>query len=330
MKALITGGTGFIGLTLARNLLQRGRLTGPSGAEEEIDSIVLFDNTVPDRRPGGLDERVAIIDGDISDPATVSDLVDRDDMSVFHLASVVSAGGEKDFDLAMRVNLDGSRLLFEACRARHSLPRLVFASSIAVFGGDAMPDTVGDATKQTPQTTYGITKAICEMLINDFSRKGFLDGRTARLPTIIIRPGRPNLAASSFASGVFREPLKGEECILPVALDTRMPLLGYRNAVAGLVALHEADAEALGTDRAVMMPSTTYTVAEMIAALEVMADRNGIRLGPITERRDPAIERIVAGWAPRTETPRADQLGLPRDPDLQRVIQDFIDDGYIK
>jgi len=326
MKVVITGGAGFLGLNLARAILKRGRLTGPSGQSEEVDSILLFDQAIPDSLPGGLDERVVMQAGDISDRDTVFGLVDRDDISVFHLASVVSGGGEKDFDLAMRVNLDGGRHVFEAARARAGLPRVVFASSVAVFGGSAMPDVAGDLAKQTPQTTYGMTKSIGELMVNDYTRKGFFDGRTARLPTIFIRPGKPNAAASSFASGVFREPLNGEECVLPVAADARMALLGYRNAVEGILRLHEADGKDIGDDRAVMLPSHSYSVAEMIAGVQRVAAANNILPGPITIRPDPAIEAIVAGWAPRCEAPRALALGLPNDENLDRVIQDYIDD----
>ena len=326
MKVVITGGIGFIGVNLARALLRRGALTAPSGRAEEIDAIVLFDQVVPDALPAGLDARVTMRTGDISDRETVFALVDRDDVSVFHLASVVSAGGEKDFDLAMRVNLEGGRHVFEAARTRNGRPRVVFASSVAVFGGDAMPDTVGDSTKQMPQTTYGMTKAIGELMVNDYTRKGFLDGRSARLPTIFIRPGRPNAAASSFASGLFREPLNGEECVLPVREDTRIALLGYRNAIEGLIRLHEADGAAIGGDRALSLPARSYSVAEMIEGLERVAAASGITLGPITPRPDPAIERIVAGWPSGWDSARADALGLPNDESLDGVIQDFIDD----
>lgn len=326
MKVVITGGAGFLGVNLARALLRRGTLTAPSGRAGEIDSILLFDQAIPDALPPGLDKRVTMQAGDISDRGTVFGLVDRDDISVFHFASVVSAGGEKDFDLAMRVNLDGGRHVFDAARARGGLPRVVFASSVAVFGGDGMPPTVGDTTKQTPQTTYGMTKAIGELMINDYTRKGFLDGRSARLPTIFIRPGRPNAAASSFASGVFREPLNGEECVLPVRPETKVALLGYRNAIEGLLRLHEADGAAIGGDRAVSLPARSYSVAEMIDGLKRVAAANGIAPGPITPCPDPAVERIVAGWPSGWDSARADALGLPNDESLDRVIQDFIDD----
>ncbi len=324
MKVVITGGTGFIGRMLARSILARGSLTGPSGAQEEVDAITLFDAVEPAVPLTGLDARARVVIGDIADKELVFGLLDRDDVSVFHLASVVSGGGEKDFDLAIRVNLMGGLNVLEAARARAGAPRLVFASSLAVFGGSAMPAVVGDTTKQTPQTTYGVTKSIGELLINDYTRKGFIDGRAARLPTIVIRPGRPNLAASSFASGVFREPLNGAPCALPVKLDTVMPVLGYRSAVAGFIALHEAAPEALGDDRTINFPSLSVTVAEMIAALRRVAGNRP--LGEITHQQDPAIEAIVATWPVATEFARAGALGLPVEDSLDDIVRAYIED----
>ena len=324
MKVVITGGAGFIGLRLAEVLLQRGKLTAPGGSEEAIDSLLLFDVQEPAQRPSWADQRVNFQSGDIADAATVRRLVDRDDISVFHLASVVSGGGEKDFDLAIRVNLHGGLNIFEACRARSGLPRLVFASSIAVFGGAGMPAVVGDQVKQTPQTTYGMTKTICELLVNDYTRKGFFDGRSARLPTVIVRPGKPNLAASSFVSGLFREPLNGEVCTIPVAPETVMPVLGYRSIVGGFVALHEVDGAALGDDRAVSLPSFTVTVAEMIEALKRVA---GARpLGEIVFKPDPFIEEICAGWPKDAAYERATALGLPKDASLDAIVENYIED----
>lgn len=187
-----------------------------------------------------------------------------------------------------------------------------------------MPEVVGDRTKQTPQTTYGATKAIGELLVNDYTRKGFLDGRSARLPTIVIRPGKPNLAASSFASGVFREPLQGEACVLPVRPETRMPLLGYRSAVEGFVRLHEANGATLGEDRAVNFPSLSVTVQEMIDALRRVAGKR--RLGEITVAPDPRIEAIVATWPTRSEFSRALALGLPVEDSLDRIVGSYIED----
>ncbi len=324
MKIVITGGAGFLGIMLARRLLGLAYMPGASGERLKIDEIVLFDMAVPDRRPAGLDHRATFIAGEISDKAAIDRLIDRPDIGIFHLASVVSGGGEADFDLAIRVNLTGHLRVLEAARALGSQPRIVFASSIAVFGGSAMPKTVGDATKQLPQTTYGMTKAVGELLINDYSRKGYIDGRAARLPTVVIRPGKPNAAASSFASGVFREPLNGAECILPVGLNTIMPVAGYRTVIEGFLRLYEADAQALGDDRAISLPAINVNVETMIAALKrVAADR---KLGPIRIKRDPVIERIVAGWPVGSRFDRALALGLPQDPDLDSIIRAYIAD----
>lgn len=324
MKVVITGGAGFIGFRLAQRLLELGALTGPSGGPEPIDALVLFDTGAPAARLEKPGTDVTAVVGDIADRETVFGLVDRDDISVFHLASVVSGGGEKDFDLAMRVNLDGGRHVFEALRARKSLPRVVFASSIAVFGGAILPPSVGDEVKQTPQSTYGVTKAICELLINDYSRKGYLDGRSARLPTVIIRPGKPNAAASSFVSGVFREPLNGEDFVLPVSPDTAMPLLGYRAVVEGLVRLHEADGADLGADRAVNFPCHRVTVQDMIDALRRVAGNR--HLGAITVEPDPFIEEIVKAWPQGADFDRATALGLPRERGLDEIVAYYMED----
>jgi len=316
MKIVITGGCGFLGLGIARKLLQR----------PEINSLVLFDAHIAGALPGGLDDRVAMVNGDISDRDQVTALIDRDDIGVFHLASVVSAGGEKDFDLAMRVNFDGGRNVLDALRGRNGAPRIVFASSLAAFGGPEMPEAVTDMSRVVPQTTYGMTKAIGELMINDYTRKGFIDGRAARLPTVIIRPGVPNAAASGFASGVFREPLSGVEYVLPVGMDTRMMVIGARNAISGLIGLMDADGGDLGADRVVNLPNSFYTVTEMIAALERIAAEKGITLGPITPKPDPATEVIVKSWPLAMQDSRALALGLPKDDSLEAIISEYIED----
>jgi len=324
VKVVITGGTGFIGFRLARKILERGQLTAPDGAMQSIDEVVLFDVVVPSEPPEGFDKRAKMVAGEIADARAVNRVIDRPDISIFHLASVVSGGGEQDFDLAMRVNLHGNLNLLEAARAQGSAPRVIFASSIAVFGGSSMPKIVDDTTKQTPRTTYGVTKAIGELLVNDYTRKGFIDGRSARLPTVIIRPGKPNKAASSFASGVFREPLNGQECVLPVGEDTIMPVAGYRTIVDGFIRLHEIDGEALGDDRAINFPSMAVTVADMITGLKRVAGNR--HLGEIRIEPNPAIERIVATWPTASAFDRALSLGLPRDQDLDSIIRAYIAD----
>jgi len=323
MKVVITGGTGFLGLGIARALAKRGRLAGA-----DIDAVTLFDAQVPAEQPAGLDGAIALMVGDIANREHVAAVIDRDDVCVFHLASVVSAGAEKDFDSAMRVNLDGGINVLEALRHKtgEARPRLVFASSLAVYGGDGLGDAVDDTTRETPSTTYGMTKAIGELMVNDYARKGFVDGRSARLPTVIIRPGPPNAAASGFASAVFREPLAGVDYDLPVAPGTRMMVLGARNAVGGLIALMDADGGDIGADRAVGLPNRHCSVTEMIAALETVAARKGIRLGRITPRPDPATEAIVTSWPLRMDDTRARRLGLPADDGLETIIEDYLED----
>ena len=328
MKVVITGGAGFLGLRLAKNLSQIGELTGPKNTRRSIDTITLFDLDKPSepvRKEGMMIEAVT---GDISDHRTVNDLIDRDDISVFHLASVVSAGGEQDFDLAMRVNLDGTRNVLECMRSRNSCPRLVLASSIAVFGGASMAKVVGDTAKQTPQTTYGITKAISELLVNDYTRKGYINGRSARLPHVIIRPGKPNAAASGFASAIFREPLGRIDYTVPVSLETPMPILGYRAITAGLVHLHELNDEDLGDDRAISLPSHTVTVQDMIEVLQnVKSDR---KLGQITIKPDPRITKIINTWPLDSDWGRAKKLGFPIDEGLKDIVSHFIEDYLVE
>lgn len=323
MRVLITGGLGFLGLELARALLDRGSLAGVGGHPAEIERLVLFDRPGP--APAGIDDgRVDVVAGDVSDAAALARLVDGDEVSVFHLASVVSGQGEADFDLALRVNLDGGRTVLEACRAAGPTTRLVFASTVAVFGGPVMPATVSDATKQVPQTTYGMTKAVCELLVNDYARKGLVDGRTARLPTVVVRPGAPNAAASGFASGVFREPLAGRDYTVPVGLDVRMPLIGHRTAVGCLIALHDVPPGALGEDRAVNLPSISATVAEMIESVQRVGSNRS--LGRIGVQPDAAIEAICRSWPAFTAFDRALELGLPRDDSLDAIARAYLED----
>jgi nucleoside-diphosphate-sugar epimerase len=310
VKALVTGGLGFIGISLARALAARGT------------HLVLFDfDGDGDAAPPGAE----VVLGDVCDEQLVRRLVADADV-VFHLASVVSGGGERDFDRAFRVNLDGGRNVFEACRATGRRPRLVFPSTLAVFGGAAMPETVSDATRATPQTTYGATKAACELLVSDYSRKGYLDGRVARLPTVVIRPGAPNEAASSFASAVFREPLAGRDYTLPVALETRIPVIGIRTAVDGLLRLAELPAEALGDDRVLNLPGISVTVGEMLDSLHRVAGKRGLALGAVEVREDPEIAAVVRTWPRRVVAERALELGLSQDGDLDAIVDAYLDE----
>ena len=326
MKILITGGAGFIGQRVAMECLKRQHLNLDGQASAPIEHIVLADVAEPPFWHDGLreHEKVSTRFGDISDQSWVNSLFDQTYDVIFHLASIVSGHGEQDFDLALKVNLDGARYLFEDIRAQNNNARVVFASSLASFGGDSMPPQVADNTKQTPTTTYGATKAIGELLINDYSRKGFFNGRSARLPTVIVRPGKPNLAASSFFSGMFREPLSGKPCTIPVSTEQQAPIQGYRSIVNGLIHLAEIPAEKLGSDRAVGLPAINTNVQEMMQALRSVAGNRP--LGEHVLEKDPTIEKIVSGWPVKIDNKRAIQLGFPTDKSIEEVVQHYIDD----
>lgn len=324
MKVVITGGGGFLGSMLCEQLLAIGELTGPSGRPETIREIVLLDAAF---RQTSADPRVKASTVDISDRDAVMESVGTAaEVAIFHLASMVSGECELRFDDAMRVNLDGGRNVFEAARRAEGRPRVVFASSIACFGGDEIPDHFSDSSKQLPRTTYGMTKTICELMVNDYSRKGFIDGRSARLPTVIVRPGKPNAAASSWASGMFREPLAGEDCLLPIRRDQRHPMTGYRTVVDSLIALHEIDAERLGVDRAVGLPAHTVTPGIAESILVKIAAERGLKLGKIVDAFDPRIQAIVDGWATAIDGSRAIRLGLPQPPPLVEIVGQYLDD----
>ncbi len=330
MHLIITGGGGFIGSRLALELHRRGTVTlRPDTTPRKITQITLADIHIPEVVRNGFvvgGPEVRFVEGDVSGRDFVTALLPDEEFAVFHLASVISGDGERDFDLAIRVNLDGTRHLFDACRETARMPRVVLASSLATFGGHPMKPVVSDTTKQIPQTTYGMTKLIGELMINDYSRKGFFDGRAARLPTIFIRPGKPNSAASSFASSIFREPLNGQEVELPVDREQVVPLLSYTQVVDCFIRLLEVDAELLGDDRSVTLPSTQYTVNEMIATLEEVAGERGITLGKIIDVPDERIRKIVSGWPVGTDATRVPGLGMNSDTSLNGVIRQFIDD----
>ena len=328
MKVIITGGGGFLGSQLCQKLLERGVLTGPSGAPEKIGGIVLLDAVF--HHPS-TDPRVKQITGDISHRDTVFSTIGSDAATaIFHLASMVSGECEERFDDALRVNLDGGRNVFEAARAAAGCPRVVFASSIACFGGEAMQDPNTDRTKLAPQTTYGMTKAICELMVNDHSRKGHFDGRSARLPTVIIRPGKPNAAASGWASGMFREPLNGEPCLLPVRRDQCHPMTGYRTVIESLIALHEVPADRLRDDRAIGLPAHRVTPQLADAVLREVAQERDLKLGPITDAFDARIQGIVDNWPVAVDGARAIALGLPSPPPLKQIVEQYLGDFWKK
>jgi len=312
MRVVITGGCGFLGRRVALRLLDRG----------DIDELVLFDNASP-ALPLPEDPRLSLVTGDIADRATVREVVTPGTDSVFHLAAVVSGEAEADTDLGYRVNLGGTRAVLEACRALGSCPRVVFASSLAVYGG-ALPPAVGDDTPLTPQTSYGTQKAIGELLVNDYSRKGFVDGRAVRLPTVVVRPGRPNRAASPFASSIIREPLSGRGAICPVSPDTVMALASPRRVVAGLLRAHNLPGGAFGTSRSLQLPGFSVAVGEMAEAVRRVGGTEAY--GRIRWMPDPQIQQIISGWPQVLRAPRAEALGFAADTGIDEVVRAFVED----
>lgn len=322
MKVVITGGAGFIGRRLARRILEKGTLADAGGVQREVSKVVLFDIAEATGFEG--ESRVETIAGDVSDKAQIANLIGNDAGSVFHLAAIVSAQAEEDYDLGMRINLDGTRHVLEAARALPHVPRLVFASSVAVYGGDNLPDTVTDQTPITPMTSYGAAKACGEYLVSDMSRKGFIDGRSLRLPTIVVRTGKPNRAASTWASSMVREPLCGVDMTVPVTPESNMSLLSPRRVVEAFVTAHEAPGEEIGGWRSMLLSGITVSAGEIAAAVE--RNKGNRKLGEITFQTDPAIQAIVNGWPGGTKGARAEALGIGTDSSIDEIVRHFIED----
>ena len=319
MKVVITGGAGFLGRRLAGALLERGTLAGSDGEQRPVSELILLDVVQPETWG---DARVRAVTGDISNPALLHETIDAKTSSVFHLAAIVSGMAESDFDLGMRINVDATRHLLEVCRANRNRPRVVFTSSIAVYGG-ALPAAASEETALNPQTSYGVQKAIGELLITDYTRKGFIDGRAVRLPTISIRPGRPNAAASSFASGVVREPLNGEDAICPVRPETRVWLASPKTAIDSLITAHDLASAALGIRRALNVPGLSTTAADMVAALERVAGRDvAARVRWVLDAR---IDAMMNGWPGALDDTRARALGLRGDVNFDSMIRQYMD-----
>lgn len=318
MKIVVTGGAGFLGQMLIRMLCERGSLTRSDGNKYKIEQIVSVDNG----QPGKLfvDDRVGYVVGDIANAQFLSHVIARDTDSIFHLAAVVSGGAEADFDLGYRVNLDGTRALLENARTQPATPRVVFASSVAAFGGP-LPAGVDDDTYPRPATSYGVQKLMGEYLVGDYTRKGFLDGRSIRLPTIVVRPGKPNAAASGFASGIIREPLAGVDANCPVDPSTAMWVSSPQAAVKSMIHAHELPAEAWGKHRALNLPGLTVTVAQMLEALrKVGGEQAAARVKMVP---DPVIRKIVDTWPANFRTPRALAMGFEQDRDVVGIVEAY-------
>jgi nucleoside-diphosphate-sugar epimerase len=321
MKVVITGGGGFLGKKLARRILQQGTLADADGRPQKVTELLLFDVAAASG-PGLDDSRVKAMAGDIANRATVQSIV-QGASTVFHFAAVVSAGAEADFDLGYRVNLDGTRNVLEGCRELGTNPRVVFTSSLAAYGGD-LPPAVTDDTPLTPQTSYGSQKSIGEFLIRDYTRKGYLRGTAVRLPTICVRTGLPNKAASTWASSVVREPLTGVDVVCPVTPQTIMVVLSPRKTVDAFVRLHDLPVESFGPGRTLLLNGINVTARELEQAVGKHAGNRSV--GKVVWQHDPAIQKICDGWPQGIDGARARRLGFEIDKDLDEVVRNFIAD----
>ncbi len=317
MKILVTGAGGFLGTRLVRALLERpGRLADALGS---VECVIAGDIRAP-ALPA--DARLHPTTLDITDRRQIAEAAAEVDL-VFHLAAIVSGDAERDFDRGMRVNLDGTRMLLEMLRQSGRRPRLVFASSVAVYGG-AVEEPITDQTHLTPQTSYGCQKASSELLVQDYSRKGFIDGRSLRLPTIVVRAGSPNLAASTFASSIIREPLAGRPAVCPVDPATRMYILSPRRVIEAFLHAACLPEEVWGCWRSLLLPGLTVSVEEMLACLERVAGEQVVRR--VRFEADPAVRAIVAGWPAEFAPRRALEMGFRADRDFTEIIEAHIED----
>ncbi|MGT4068281.1 UNVERIFIED_CONTAM: SDR family oxidoreductase [Aeromonas hydrophila] len=306
MQIIITGGGGFLGQKLARALLH---------SSLPFSELLLVDIQAP---PALADSRVRCLQADLTAPGVADSLISERTTVVYHLAAIVSSHAEQDFDLGWQVNLDTTRSLLEACRHARPGIRFVFTSSLAVYGGP-LPELVNDGTALTPTSSYGTQKAMGELLVNDYSRKGYVDGLALRLPTICVRPGKPNRAASSFVSSIIREPLQGEVTVCPVSPDLRLWLSSPATVVANFLL---AATLPKGDGRSINLPGISVTVGEMLTALTQaggQAARDRVQFAA-----DPVIERIVASWPGRIDNQRATALGFMADRTFADIIDSFI------
>ena len=318
MNIMVTGAAGFLGRRLIEHLLAQEYLTDQQGQQRRISKIIACD-VVP--LEAIADERVQVFCGDVADSHWLASVFNQQIDTVFHLAAIVSSQAEEDFDLGMRINFDATRSLLERARQLGHCPKVIITSSVAVFGGE-LPAVVPDEQVWSPQSSYGTQKALNDLLLADYSRRGFVDGRSLRMPTIVVRPGKPNRAASSFASGIIREPLQGIDVICPVSLQTPLWLLSPKMAINNLIYGHQLDASQLKGGRVINLPGLSITVQQMIDALRRIA--GDAVADHIKIQQDPLIEKIVSSWPGDFTAHYAKALGFKSDKDFDSIINDFI------
>jgi D-erythronate 2-dehydrogenase len=319
MRVLVVGAAGMLGRKLVTRLAHDGVVAGA-----RVTGLSLVDVVQP-ALPDGAAFPVEAVVADVAEAGVATEVMSSRPDVVFHLAAVLSGEAEADLEEGYRVNLDGTRFLFDSVRRVGSgyRPRVVFASSIAVFGAP-FPAVIGDDYHTTPLTSYGTQKAMCELLLADYSRRGYLDGVGVRLPTICVRPGRPNRAASGFFSSIIREPLNGEDAVLPVPDEVRHWFASPRAAVDFLVHAAAIESAALGDRRCLTMPGVSETVAGQIAALRKIAGDEAVRR--IRREPDETIMRIVAGWPGVFDARRAVELGFRADADFEEIVWVYVED----
>lgn len=342
MSLLVTGGLGFLGLQVARHYLRRGAVWSPKyGQVVPLERITLFD--VPaalndQSTTGGLpadiaaDDRVRVMTGDLTDEGVANEIVDDDSMSVVHLASMVSGDTEADHLKGWEVNVEGQRKLLESLRTQAPSSRFVFTSSTAALGPVApgTPDA-DDLTKLLPQNTYGFHKAVNELMVNDYARRGFVDARCLRLPVIVVRPGKPNAALTGAWSSVVREPLNGLDCTIPVPMDVRLPVASYQTVVQAVgMLINDVDADALGHDRNLMLPSLSLSPQELHDAARALAAQHGLACAGATADAQEVATRIVSSMGERSVGDRASALGIPRDESAESIVRMYAEEWVLE
>lgn len=319
MRVLILGGGGFLGRKLAKELIENGGL-----AQGELTQLTLMDVAFPEGMP--QDPGLECIEADFSDEGSITNVLQHKPDVIFHLAAIVSGEAEKNFDLGMKINFHASLQLLELCRKLTIHPRIVFSSSCGVFGGD-VTKVIFDETGPKPRSSYGTEKAMVELLMNDYGRRGFVDARSLRLPTIAIRPGKPNAATSSFVSSIVREPLHGKRASYPVPPETAFWIQSPKRVIQNFIHAANIDEKVLGDDRVINLPGLTVSVQEMIRTLEQITNPEVTSL--ISYEPDAFLQSIVLTWPPHYDTVNANKLGFVSDTSAEEIIRTYIDEEGI-